>query len=412
MLDASPPSDPTFRPRRDAEFRDASEQPADPSSEAEPVVGANQQGYEQQASQLTASQFWSHEAEPWAIGPFVRDDAWTFRPPEWPDRDGAGWRSGSVFNPSPIVVGQTLHLFYRSAPRKESLGSRIGHATYRPATGWVDDPANPVVRPTLECEVLGVEDPKVYRRGDGLYVLFYNGIWKRDAPVPDTEPDPLPGVGSDVMAAISTDLVTWQKVGRVVPRDVSRGWAKGAVIPRTPLGDAVRIDGEYLMYLSEGCGGRLTVGRSSDLLTWTFEPADYLDLGELGSLHEVACASIGHGRHSDLVLDFFYTRPDGRPAAGQARYDRRAPLSQLDLSPGGSLAWGGFSAVRDGLFFAQGWDAPAGARELYFYRAVPPRLSVDAVIMSANRPGLKTAGDGPRAQAAREGREGVSSNHS
>lgn len=313
----------------------------------------------------------------WAIGPFRRDEALTLRElPDWADPTGVGWTSTSVFNPSPILAADGLHVFYRASPRKESLGSRIGHAVLT-GDGWQDDPGNPLVWPTLPNEVLGVEDPKVYRAGDGSYVLFYNAIW--DASVAEgAEADllastPMPGIGCDIMVATSTDLTHWRKLGPVVPREVSRGWAKGAVIPRTPAGDAVTLGGQYLMYLSEGCGGRQFVGRSPDLLTWSFSPRTYLDLAPLsGTLYEVACASIGHDSTHRLVLDFFYRDDAGQLAAGQALYDPDDPFRQRDLSRGGTLAWGGLVSHGDGLYFAQGWDAPDGVRELSWFRAERP----------------------------------------
>lgn len=384
----------------------------------EPVLGAGELGWLNQpvdpaVVRLTVGQFQAAFPAPaprWRIGPFQRDDAMTFRQPaDWTDPTGQGWRNGYIFNPSVIVAGDELHLIYRASPAKESLGSRLGHAVYVPETGWTDDPANPIVYPTLGNEVLGVEDPKVYRRDDGRYVLFYNAIWGSEASLEESRllaGTPLPGIGCDVMVAISDDLRTWQKLGLAVPREVSQGWAKGAVIPRTPAGDAVRIAGEYLMYLSEGCGGHQTVGRSSDLVTWTFEQRDYLDLTGLGGkLTEVAFASVGHdgggrvpttqptevafasvgnggddldltglgeklteGHGDDLVLDFFYRGPQDELAAGQARYRLSDPLTACEVGPGGVLAWGGLARWQGDLWFAQGWDAPEGSRELYFYR--------------------------------------------
>lgn len=331
----------------------------------------------EEITRLTMGQFQAGFPSPapsWRIGPFHRDDSLTFRQPGcWPDPTGAGWTSGFLFNPTLIVADDQLHLIYRAAPHKESLGSRIGHAVYTPEAGWLDDPGNPIVHSTLPNEVFGVEDPKIYRRDDGGYVLFYNAIWG-GAGVTDAEArllaaTLLPGVGCDIMVAVSDDLVAWRKLGPAVPREVSQGWAKGAVIPRTPAGDAVRIAGEYLMFLSEGCGGQQTVGRSKDLLTWTFEPRTYLDLTDLGGqLWEVAFASTGHGPDGDLVLDFLYRGPDGELAAGQARYQLSDPLDQREIGTGGVLAWGGLAAYRGALWFAQGWDAPEGSRELYLYR--------------------------------------------
>jgi Predicted glycosylase len=315
----------------------------------------------------------------WAIGPFSRDDAFTFRPfgpsdaGQWRDPTGIGWTSSSIFNPTLIEKDGELRLFYRASPHKESLASHIGHAVYRDAVGWVDDPANPIVYPTLDNELLGCEDPKVYS-ADGRYYLFYNGIWPL-AGAAEVEQFPSPGnplgdVGCDINLAVSDDLVTWQKLGLAVPHEVSRLWAKGAVIAADERGEAVRFGDDYLMFLSEGCNGELTVGRSTDMVHWRFEPVPYLDLSELGRLHEVACAVVTGG---DLVLDFFYgdgssNDLDGRFAAGQARYDVAAPFTQLDLNRGGSLAWGGLRRWRGAWTFAQGWDAPPGERELYLYR--------------------------------------------
>lgn len=306
---------------------------------------------------ISTDQFSAHyPARPdWAIGPFERDDALTFRlEGQWPDPTGIGWTSDSIFNPTLIQRGQDLHLFYRASPRKESTASRIGHAVHRDGR-WHDDPANPVVFPTFANETLGCEDPKVYE-ADGRYVLFYNAIWRTETGA----------VACDIMSAVSDDLTEWRTLGLVVPYDVSQLWAKGAVVPRDAAGRAVRIGGEYLMFLSEGCGGRPMVGRSDDLLTWRFAEQPYLDLSELrGSLFEVACAAVDG---DNLVLDFFYADEHGDFAAAQALYSLADPFTQRSLHSGGSLAWGGLQQLDGRWAFAQGWDAPAGTRELYIYR--------------------------------------------
>ncbi|WP_027479310.1 glycoside hydrolase family 130 protein [Gryllotalpicola ginsengisoli] len=321
---------------------------------------------------LSTDQFSSDWAErpDWAIGPFRRDDTLTFRlEGQWPDPTGIGWTSSAIFNPSLISRAGELHLFYRASPRKESMESRIGHAVRTDENGWRDS-GSPVVYPTLDNELLGVEDPKVYS-ANGRYYLFYNGIW----PLDDAEevgrfPSPrwpLGDVGCDINVAVSDDLVHWQKRGRVVPHEVSRLWAKGAVVPTDGTGEAVRIGDEYLMFLSEGCGGASVVGRSPDLENWTFEEQPYLDVSALGHLHEVACAVVVGDR---LVLDFFYSEPDGSFAAAQALYSAADPFTQLAIHRGGSLAWGGLILHRGRWTFAQGWDAPPGVRELYLYRSV------------------------------------------
>ncbi|MBD8583405.1 hypothetical protein IFT90_02400 [Frigoribacterium sp. CFBP 8766] len=316
----------------------------------------------------------------WAVGPFAADPALTFTlDHQWDDPDGIGWTSSSLYNPTMIEHEGVLHLFYRASPVKESLGSRIGHAT-RDLTGtgsgngtdtaaWVDDPANPVVRPTRDLELLGTEDPKVYRAEDRFW-LFYNGIWPITEEARAAFPSsgyPVEAVGCDMMLAVSDDLVTWERLGPIADPEQTRLWAKGAVIPRDEHGDAVRVGGEYLMFVSEGFDGVLHVGRSDDMRTWAFEPTPYLDLSSVGGhLHEVAAAIVtGDGR---LVLDVFHDDAEGRFAASQALYDVEHPFDQLALTPGGSLCWGGLGRVDGRWTFAQGWDAPPGRRDLYVYR--------------------------------------------
>jgi hypothetical protein len=309
----------------------------------------------------------------WAVGPFTRDESLTFRPQgQWEDPTRIGWTSSSVFNPSLIVEGDALHMFYRASPRKESTASRIGLATYTAGNGWSDSSANPIVFPTTDDELLSCEDPKVYRTDDG-YVLFYNGIWHA-AGSAEAEEFPSPGypitsLGCDIKVATSTDLVHWEKRGLAVPYEISRLWAKGAVIPRDLNGRAIRIGGEYLMYLSEGCGGRSFVGRSQDLVSWSFAEQPYLDLSALGgTLLEVSCAVTDHGDTGSIVLDFFYRDASGEFAAAQALYDIDAPFTQRALNRGGSLSWGGLVRYDGSILFAQGWDAPSGVREMYLYR--------------------------------------------
>lgn len=326
-------------------------------------------------SQLTFLEQFTSE-QPWMLGPFERMPALDYLPTgQWDDPDGIGWTATSLINPTIIARGDELHLFSRASPRKESLASRIGHAVYTDETGWRDAVGNPVIRPTLNNELLGTEDPKVYR-AEGRWHLFYNGVF----PVMEEDRRRYPSVGytvdavgCDINLAVSDDLTMWTKLGSVAPHEVTRLWAKGAVIPRDLDGNAVRIDGRYLMYLSEGCDGVPHVGESDDLLTWRFRPQPYLDLQPLdGRLHEVATAVV---RDDSLVLDFFYSAR-GRWSAGQARYDLHDPFRQTAIAPGGTLAWGGFCAWQGRPVFAQGWDSPDGIRALQFFRlaeSVPER---------------------------------------
>jgi len=309
----------------------------------------------------------------WALGPFTRDESLTFTPThEWPDPTSVGWTASAIFNPSLILHEGRLVVFYRAAPSMESTASRIGMAVRDPETGWIDSPDNPVIYPTQENELHGCEDPKIYR-ADGRYFLFYNGIFPIDPSDASAYPSPncpLENQGCDINLAISDDLHSWTKLGPVVPHHVSRLWCKGAVIPRDPQGNAVCIGGEFLMYLSEGCNGTLQIGRSDDLIHWTFEECAYLDISPLnGALHEVACATTAFDEQGHLVIDLFYSDEGGTFRSAQALYHRDEPFTQLALKKGGAISWGGLLEHEGTWLFAQGWDSPDGTRELYFYRS-------------------------------------------
>ena len=306
----------------------------------------------------------------WTVGPFEKRPDMTFRKTTvWKDPLEIGWRSHSIFNPSLIGHGDRLYMFYRAAPKKETLCSRIGLAIYDPGEGWRDYPDNPVIFPEDGDEVLGCEDPKVYRVGDDLFVMFYNGISDLPPRCGDVRPGEAPAeIACHIRMAVSRDLLHWEKRGTAVPVSVSRYWAKAAVIPRNPHGEAVKIDGSYLMYVSEGCGGRQQVGYSRDMLHWRFEPRSFLDIGRMGRLHEVACAAVDYCDDGDaLMLDFYYRQPNGQNGGGQALFSKREPFRQRALHRGASLSWGGLCRYRGKLVFAQGWDAADGTEEMFFY---------------------------------------------
>ncbi|MBB3158334.1 hypothetical protein FHS07_002030 [Microbacterium proteolyticum] len=312
--------------------------------------------------------FAQYEDHEWLIKGFEEDPALRFTPThQWQDPTGSGWTSESIINPTTIVAKDVLHLFYRASPRKESLASRIGHATYQGGR-WIDDPTNPTIWPIASNEAYGVEDPKIYRFGD-VYHLYYNAVFpvgEQDRAAHPSPGYPVDSVGCDISLAVSSDLETWEKIGAVTPREQSLLWAKGAVIPRAADGSAVKINGEYLMYVSEGFNGVLHVGTSPDGMRWEFRPEAYLDLSPLdGTIHEVATAYVEGDR---LLLDFFYDH-HGQWSAGQALYSLDDPFSQIDIARGGTLAWGGLTRWHDTLLFAQGWDAPLDQRQLHFYRS-------------------------------------------
>lgn len=305
----------------------------------------------------------------WRVGPFRRDPTMTFRktrPMDDPYR--IGWRSSMLGNPTMIERDGWLHLFYRAYPAKESFCTFIGHARYRPDTGWEDLSGEPALYPEESDELYSVEDAKLYR-ANGRYFLFYNSVWRPDAETSARIRQGYRDWGVLVVTklAVSEDLESFKRVGQVVPYDISLGWSKGAVIPRNGRGEAVRIGGKFLMFLSEGCGDRQYVGVSDDLVQWTFEPHTYLELPH-GTVSEVACCIAEfEPTGSYFVLDFMYKLKEGEYRAGQALYSVDNPFSPLAIAEGGSLAWGGLLQYQNRWIVGQGWDGRIGDHDLFFY---------------------------------------------
>ena len=313
----------------------------------------------------------------WAVGPFHLEPLLTFQKSrDWADPLEIGWGSSTfLWNPTVIEHHGALHLFYRAGPRKESLSSRIGLAVWRDRR-WTDYGGNPVIYPRHESEVFGCEDPKIYKADDVFY-LFYNGVY----PLAPQRGPLLRGerfeasLGCDINLAVSRDLVHWERLGLVVPHEVSRFWAKGAVIGRNGAGEAVRWHGQYVMFISEGCGNQQYLGFSKDLVQWTFEPRTFLTLpAGWGRIHEVACVIVNG---SQWVMDVYYRTLMGEPAACQVLYDPNELTTPQAFHRGGTLAWGGLITFHGQWLLAQGWDANPGTQAMYFYTA--PRTAPDSI---------------------------------
>lgn len=327
---------------------------------------------EVQFASLSQDQFsgnYGPAPESWRIGPFQKDGTMTFRkilPMD--DPYDIGWKSTMIGNPTMIERDGWLHLFYRAYPAKESFCTFIGHARYRPESGWEDLSGPPALYPVESDELYSVEDAKLYRH-DGRYFLFYNSVWRPDAETSARIRQGYRDWGSLVVTkvAVSEDLENFERVGQVVPYEISLGWSKGAVIPRNGAGEAVRIGGKFLMFLSEGCGDQQYVGFSDDLLHWDFKPHTYLEL-HFGEVSEVACCIAEFEPSGQFFfLDFMYKIREGAYRAGQALYHVEEPFRPLVIAEGGSLAWGGLLKYRGRWILGQGWDGKPGDQDLFFY---------------------------------------------
>ncbi len=178
------------------------------------------------------------------LGPFTPYDGNPILSPQ-----GAGWESGSVYNPAAVVRDGCVHLLYRA--HADDLVSHVGLASSADGLAFERQP-EPVLSPSEDWDRFGCEDPRVTEI-DGTYYLTYSG-WDR--------------ASAQLCPATSEDLHTWTKHGPMFPgfdtfrpRDngTGRTWSKaGGIVP-------VPVDGRWLMYFGEGS---LWYAWSDDLLHW------------------------------------------------------------------------------------------------------------------------------------------------
>lgn len=111
-----------------------------------------------------------------------------------------GFESLGVMNPAVIQVGGIIHLFYRAV--KAGNFSSIGYAKLATPTQVESRQDVPILFPQFEYESQGMEDPRISLIEGTYYLTYtaYNGISALGA------------------LATSTDLITFKKIGIIVPQ--------------------------------------------------------------------------------------------------------------------------------------------------------------------------------------------------
>lgn len=210
----------------------------------------------------------------WALGPFVRPVSEAIILPDTeavfncPMRgETVKWMESDTFNPAATVKDGKIVILFRSEDNSAtgigSRTSRIGYA--ESADGMnVDILPEPVLFPGgdeweyLDCPG-GIEDPRVARTEDGLYVMMYTSFNRKVA---------------RLCVATSRDLKHWEKHGPAfqgaLGGKLDDEWTKSASIV-TRLDDngemvIEKINGKYLMYWGEDF---INPATSDDLIHWT-----------------------------------------------------------------------------------------------------------------------------------------------
>ncbi|MBN2581977.1 MAG: hypothetical protein JXL80_02840 [Planctomycetes bacterium] len=147
-----------------------------------------------------------YEAGPAAIGLCRSDDLqhWEVDEPVLRAADGAAWERGSLYKSYLMEHGGRYYLFYNAKDRAEwPWREQIGVAWSGDLATWTRHPGNPILPhggPGEPDEIFAA-DPVVFRVDDA-WVMFYYGL-AADGRTRE-------------LAAVSDDLLTWRKTGRIL----------------------------------------------------------------------------------------------------------------------------------------------------------------------------------------------------
>jgi beta-1,2-mannosidase len=241
------------------------------------------------------------------------------------------WEEKDVFNPAAVVKDGKVHLLYRAEDTigKNNGTSRIGLAKSEDGLNFEKMPT-PVFYPEndslkhLEWDG-GVEDPRVVESADGKYIMTYTSY---------------DGEVARLMLAVSVDLLSWEKYGRVLKGKFKDTWSKAGALVAKREGDKViasTINDRYWMYFGDT---DLFLAFSEDLIHWTpivedgklkpvlsprpgyfdsrlVEPGPYALIREEGILLLYNGMNLDEGGDPDLAA--------GAYSAGQALFDLSDP---------------------------------------------------------------------------------------
>ena len=177
------------------------------------------------------------------------------------------WESAYLYNPTAIVLNETIFLLYRA--QNKSKTSSIGLA-------WSTDGVNftrynePIIYATKPWETIGgTEDPRIVRV-NGTFYVTYTGF---------------DNVTAQLCLATSTDLLNWTKHPPLFPGYMDVAYSDidvpSARINHTKSGAIIKeptADGLYHMYFGDSFFYKAT---SPDLLNWTASTSDDYFAGPL-----------------------------------------------------------------------------------------------------------------------------------
>jgi predicted GH43/DUF377 family glycosyl hydrolase len=261
---------------------------------------------------------------PWALGPWTKHEGNPVLRPS-PGGWDPGSYGGGVHNGSVVVHDGAFHYVYRGwRPIDIALASPvdyicdIGLAVSDDGVHFVKDvAASPFFR-TGADRAYSFEDVCLVRQDDTYFLFCNRWNW-------DRVDDPR---DSGIFLATSTDLRTWEKHGLVFPR-ASR-IHRNPVVIQDPHNNAVRVGGQYVMYVNDGL-----LGVSDDLLHWE---SHEIDARWPGGEHCVAMTGHATDRPDDIVVFTGGHHSGHFYAIGEVLFSRADPATPLEWLPRPVLA--------------------------------------------------------------------------
>jgi len=267
------------------------------------------------------------------------------------------WEERNVLNPSAIVKGDKVYLFYRAQDKNGT--SRIGMAVSSDGLHFEKSPT-PVFYPDNDvmkvyewnykkgtetensedcyfCYFDGVEDPRIVESEDGTYILTYTAY---------------DGKTARLALASSKDLINWTKHGPVLGEGKYKDtWSKAGAIVSKLVGNkivATRIDSKYWMYFGDT---NLFMAYSDDLINWEVAENEeskkmisvmhprmgkfdsrLVESGPYALVKDEGILLIYNGSNAANYNDT--ELPRFTYAAGQALFDKERPYKLLDRTEG------------------------------------------------------------------------------
>jgi len=248
------------------------------------------------------------------------------------------WEAKDVFNPTAIVVNDTLFMLYRA---EDSVGryngtSRIGIAWSLDGTTFHRD-SKPILYPDNDFNKKyewegGIEDPRIVATDEGFVITYssYEGKTAR------------------LCVASSSNLRNWEKHGPVFSGEWVNLWSKaGSIVSDYSTGSPVAklINGQYWMYWGDT---DIFLATSDDLIHWSplvdsdkelikiLSPrknmfdSRLVESGPPAMFTEKGIVLLYNGMNLDPSSDGDPELKEGTYSGGQALFDREDPTQLVD----------------------------------------------------------------------------------